>query len=240
MKHYAVTQGSEEWRMLRCGLPTASQFERIITPKKWEPTKGETRRAYALHLLTEMILGMPLDGPSMPAMLHGQQWESKARAAYEMLTGYDVTTCGFCMNDEGTAGASPDTLVGTDGMCQIKCPEKPDIHVGYLMEPQSLVQEHWVQLQGELYICGDRKWNDIISYFAGMPMVTVRVEPHPEFQAKLDTALRSFTCELSDMVERAKKEGWIAPKPERKDYSREWITQDDVTAILAHRRAVNA
>lgn len=240
MKHHACVQGTEQWRMLRCGIPTASEFHRIIQPKKWEPTKGETRRAFALHLLTERILGMPLDGPTTASMLHGNNWESKARAAYAMLTGLEVEPCGFCTNDEGTAGASPDTLIGDEGLCQIKCPEKPEVHVGYLMEPQSLVEDHWVQLQGELYICSDRKWNDIISYFGGMPMVTVRVEPHPEFQAKLDVALRSFVCELSDMVERANKAGWIAPKPEQPDQSREWITQEDVDAILAARRTQEA
>lgn len=250
MKHVTCAQGSDEWRRARLGVPTASGFSRIITPAKketkdgeikgWNPTRGETRRAYAIHLLTEKILDIPLEGPTTPSMLHGHDWEARARAAYEMLTGFDIETCGFCLNDEGTAGASPDTLVGDEGLCQIKCPEKPDVHVGYLLDPQSLAEEHWVQLQGELYICDGRKWNDIISYFSGMPMARIRVEPDVEFQKRLDSALRTFVCELSDLVERAKERGWIKPKKDAPDYSRDWLTQADVDKILAARRGEHA
>jgi hypothetical protein len=218
------------------GRPTASVFDKIITAKKWEPTKGETRMDFKVYLLTELILDMPLSGVTTAAMEHGHEWEEKARAAYEMLAGVDVEMCGFCTNDEGTIGASPDGFVGKDGSLEIKSPLKPEIHCGYMLNPQSLSDEYWVQTQGQLYVTG-RRWTDLISYFSGMPMVTIRVTPHAEFQQKLDVALRSFVCELSDLVTRAKAEGWIKEKKAAPDYSREWISQADVDAILAGRKA---
>ena len=244
MIHHRVTQGSEEWLRLRMGRPTASEFERIITPAKketkdgqilgWNPTKGETRRAYAVYLLTELILDTPLSGVTVSAMDHGHDWEPKARAAYEMLHGVDVELCGLCTSDDGTAAASPDGFVGEDGSIEVKCPERPQIHCEYLLRPESLKEEHWVQTQGQLYITG-RKWTDLISYFGGMPMVTVRVTPDDEFQKRLDVALRSFVCELSDLVKRAKAESWIKPKAAAPDHTRDWLTQDDIDVLLKSR-----
>lgn len=238
MKHIQCAQGGEEWLRARMGRPTASEFDRIITAKKWEPTKGETRRAYAVYLLTELILDTPLAGVTVAAMDHGHDWEPKARAAYEMLNGVDVELCGLCTDDAGTVGASPDGIVRSlRRSVEIKCPQKPEIHCGYMLNPQSLIDEYFVQTQGQIYVLKEEiDSTDLISYFGGMPMVTVNVTPHAEFQQKLDVALRSFVCELSDLVERAKAAGWIKPKKDVPDYTREWLTQEDADAIIAARK----
>lgn len=188
--HHAVVQGSEEWLRLRLGKPTASEFDRIITAKKWEPTSGEARRKYALQLVTELILDGPLDGVTTPSMIHGKDWEVKARRAYEMIDGVDAVDCGFVTTDDGLVGASPDAFIGEDGSLEIKCPERPEIHVGYLLNPDTMKDAHWVQVQGQLYVTG-RQWTDLISYFMGIPMARVRITPHPEFQAKLDVDRKS-------------------------------------------------
>lgn len=243
MIHHAVVQGSEEWIRARLGKPTASEFDRIITAVKWEPTKGETRRKYAVKLLTELILDGPLDGTTTPSMVHGKDWEVKARRAYEMLEAVDVEDCGFCTDDLQTYGASPDAFVGEYGSLEIKCPERPEIHVGYLLNPDSLKDEHWVQVQGQLYVTG-RKWTDLISYFMGIPMARVRIEPHPEFQKKLDVALRSFLCELSDLVELAKARGvefhqstpessWFAPAADP-DHTSDELGEQETEEIIDH------
>lgn len=237
MIHHAVVQGSEEWLRLRLGRPTASEFDRIITPKKWELAAG--RRAYQIRLLTELILDAPLDTAITPAMLHGQDWEPKARAAYEMENGVDVEPCGFCTLDDGSVGASPDGFVGEDGSIEIKCPEKPEIHVAYLLNPEYLRDEHWTQVQGQLYVTG-RKWTDLISYFMGIPMARVRIEPHHVFQARLQTALQTFLAEFRDLCDLAIKRGVKFPsrssdKPAL-DHGRDWVTEQDVEEILAAQR----
>lgn len=237
MIHHAVVQGSEEWLRLRLGRPTASDFERIITAVKHEPTKGETRRRYAVKLLTELILDGPLDSPTTPSMIHGSDWEMKARRAYEMLEGVDVTECGFCTTDDGMIGASPDSFVDEDGSLEIKCPEKPDIHVANLLDPDGLRKEHWVQVQGQLYVTG-RQWTDLVSYFMGIPMARVRIVPDPVFQAKLDAALQGFLRELTDLIELAKARGVVfrERKPEEPVLpSKDWLTQADVDAIVSAR-----
>lgn len=248
MIHHAVVQGSEEWLRLRLGIPTASEFERIITPAKletkdgvikgWNPTKGETRRKYQVKLVTELILDGPLDGPTTPSMLHGHDWEKKAVRAYEMIDGVDIDECGFCTTDDGLAGASPDAFVGEDGALEIKCPERPEIHVGYLLDLASLRDEHWVQVQGQLYVTG-RQWTDLVSYFMGIPMARVRITPDPEFQPRLDAALKQFLCELTDLITLAKNRGVVFPGRTTTDPplpSKDWLTDADVDAIIAARR----
>lgn len=235
MIHHAVAQGGEDWLRLRLGKPTASEFDRILTPKKKELAAG--RHAYKIKLLTELILNMPLDQVNTPSMLHGHDWESKAIAAYEMLEGVDVTPCGFCTTDDGRVGASPDSFVGEDGSLEIKCPEKPEIHVGNLLNPDSFAEAHWGQVQGQLYVTG-RKWTDLVSYFIGIPMARVRITPDQEFQAKLAAALKTFLCELSDAVDLARDRGvrFRVHEDEKVGPQSEWLTAEDVEFVIAQRK----
>lgn len=228
MIHIPCIQGGQEWNRLRIGLPTASAFERIITAKRWE--LAAARIKYAEELVTELALDLPLDNVTTQAMQSGHDWEPKARAAYEMQYGVDVEPCGFCTTDDGRIGASPDGFVEADGLLEIKAPFQPQQHMHYLLKPDNLLEEYFVQAQGQLYVTG-RSWTDLISYFGGFRMVCIRITPHPEFQAKLDAALQTFLRELADLVELAKTRGVEFPEAQQAKVanSADWITQDDVT-----------
>lgn len=238
MIRYDVKQGSDQWHELRIGIPTASEYDRIITSKKWESTSGETRRKYLLVLTAELIYRIPRDKVVTPAMIHGHDWEPKARAAYEMQYGVDAEEIGFCTNDEGTTGASPDSFIGSDGSLEIKCPLYPHNHLGYVMSPQTLEDEYWVQVQGQLYITG-RKWTDLFSYFQGMPNVVRRITPHHEFQTKLDAALKLFINDQRLYVDAAKTKG-VKFFEESEDastaYPADWVTDEDAEAQIALNR----
>lgn len=219
---------------MRLGIPTASNFHRLITAKKMEPAAG--RHAYSVELVTELIIGQPLDSVVTPAMLHGTDSEAKAVAAYEFEEGLDTAVCGFCTTDDGLVGASPDRFVGDDGSLEVKCPFKPEIHVGYLLAPDTLREEYWVQVQGQLYVSG-RKWTDLISYMIGLPMVRVRITPDPKFQEALTKALGMFLKEHSERIETAKREGWIKPAAPVADHSADFISDADVDAIVAAQKS---
>ena len=51
-----VEQGSQSWIELRLGIPTASQFSRIVTPGG---KSSSSRDAYMGELLAEWVLGEP-------------------------------------------------------------------------------------------------------------------------------------------------------------------------------------
>jgi len=147
-------------------------------------------------------------------MIHGNAWEAKSRAVYQMMTGCEVADAGFVTNDAGTAGASPDGFVGEELSVEFKSPFRPEIHMGYVLEPELLTAEYFLQTQMQLAIC-ERKAVDLVSYFAGLPIVVSRVTLNIEFQGKLKAALDSFVSDLALLVELAKDKGWITERAER-------------------------
>lgn len=193
MKILDVIQGSEEWLLARLGIPTASEFDRILTPAKLQPcAKAET---YRNQLLAEWFVGHPIDfDGTVGFMERGKELEPQARAAYEFHRDVEVRTVGFLKRDDEMAGASPDGLVGAEGGLELKCPAI-QTHLGYMLNPQDLVDAYRSQVQGNLYISG-REWWDIMSYHPELPPVIQRVEPDPKYQAALDTVLNAFIANL--------------------------------------------
>jgi len=121
-----VAQGTDEWHALRAGLPTASEFSKLVT-SKGEPSKSMT--AYAMELAGELYAGRPLDAwEGNKYTERGHEIEHEARLAYAMR-GEPVEEIGFVTDDEGLWGCSPDGLVGEYGMIEIKCLPKKHISV---------------------------------------------------------------------------------------------------------------
>ena len=187
-----VKQGSPEWLKLRAGIPTASEFHQVITPTG-KPS-GQAKR-YCCDLLAERILGEPLEKYVTRAMERGSELESEAMYAYEFERDLDTQAVGF-ISDDGEQfgyGASPDRLVGDDGLLEIKCPG-PGVHVGYLLL-QPADRNYYPQLQGQLWITG-RKWVDIMSYHPDIPRAIVRVERDVPYIKVLASAVTGFSEHL--------------------------------------------
>lgn len=186
-----VEQGSDEWLTARLGIPTASGNDRILTPKKLE--RASQAKGYRNQLLTEWLIGEPIDwGSSSACMERGKELEERARAHYEWVSDVDAMVVGFMLRDDRMYGASPDSLIGTDGGLEIKCPALHN-HIGYMTEPSSLVEEYRGQVQGNLYVSG-REWWDIMSYNPSLPEVVVRVERDEKYIHALDETLKWFTA----------------------------------------------
>ena len=198
MKIIEVEQGSQEWLLSRCGLPTASGFDKIITAQGKPSTQ---RQKYLYQLAGERILERPEETYKNLAMQRGTEMEPEARSFYEMISGETVTQVGFCLAD--SYGASPDGLVGEDGMVEIKCP-LVSTHVSYLLNG-TFPTEYFQQVQGEILVTG-RKWCDFLSYFPGLKPLLVRAFPDPEFQRKLQVELELFCVELDLVVGKLKQE----------------------------------
>lgn len=256
MKHYTVEQGSQEWHALRSVIPTASAFDRLITPAKWEPTKGDTRKGFMLELLANRICGISVDDLfSSAAMDHGREWEPIARAAYEFEQGVEIQDGGFFTDDEGRYGASPDGLIGDDGLIELKNPAVPKVHLSALVDciayskrgfdwtevatdgsdVTGFVRDHWTQVQGQLLVTG-RKWCDLVSNFRGFPLVVVRVYPNPAFLDLLQRSLNDFCYALQCLTETARERGWYKPTQPQVVEDGLGITDADVDALIARQR----
>ena len=198
MKIINVLQGTTEWLEARMGIPTASNFHRIVTPKTLK--LSEQRYDYANRLLAEWLLGESMEQDfNNVAMERGTELEDRARAWYSFDRGVEVVEVGFCLNDAGTAGFSPDGLVGEDGGVEIKVPMAPKC-VSYLIGREKLgTEEHRIQVQSTLWL-GQRKWWDCIAWNPAMnriPATLVRVEPDKEVFAAFDEHIPTFLSELA-------------------------------------------
>ena len=155
-----VVQGTTEWRAARLGIPTASQFKRILQPKKMQ--LSASANDYIYELVAEWVIGQPCDGFHGAFMERGTDMEDEAVRFYELETGLDTREVGFVVRDDGMVGCSPDRLIGNKGGLEIKVPSAQN-HIKYLLDPDLLYEEYKLQVQGGLLISG-RDWWDIESY----------------------------------------------------------------------------
>ena len=196
MKIIDCVQGSPEWHAAKCGVPSASNFDKLLTA---DGKVSKQRTKYLYRLAGETITGIPENGYQSEAMLRGQELEAEARELYQLITGQEVKQVGFCQ--ENGYGCSPDGLVGKDGLVEIKCPNMAT-HIGYLLEDK-LPIEYFQQLQGQLFVTG-RKWVDFFSYYPGLRPFPFRVERDEKFLKALEVELKTFCKELKEVVKRIK------------------------------------
>lgn len=236
--HIPCAQGSEYWNSLRLGIVTATGVDNIITPAKAAPVKGEKRERYMRTLLCELILGRAVETAVTPAMIHGNESEDNARAAFAFQSGVNPLPAGFVVSDDRSIGCSPDSFLGDDGLLEIKCPFSPVIHLGYMLDPASLQAEYLQQCQSQLFVT-QRKWCTLIAHNIAMPeMVQVVIEPDLEWQEKLTEALAVFNADFAALKARAIEAGWLkdAPYDDRiearpREYP-DFISDADIDTIL--------
>lgn len=190
-------QGSIKWRQVRIGIPTASQFKRILTPTG---KLSASATDYMYELIAESLIGQPYNSMSSQFMERGNELEQEAIDYYEFATDQIVDRVGFCVRDDGLAGCSPDGLVGQDGGLEIKCPGAKN-HVGYLLNDQLFYPDYKVQVQGSLYVTG-RDWWDLLSYNPVMPNRICRVQRDEGYIGKLEQALGEFNDKLNELKEK--------------------------------------
>ena len=198
LKVFTCEQGSEEWYKIKCGIPSASEFDKIIT------TKGEVskqREAYLYRLVAERITKCPTETYQNEAMLVGKKLEDEGRKYYELVKKVKVSQVGFCLQEKPGYGCSPDGIVGKPGLLEIKCP-LPGTHVKYLLGGVVPI-EYYTQTQGQLLVTG-KAWVDFFSYSPGLRPLIIRVKPDKSFQAKLRKELEKFCSDLDKLVRRVK------------------------------------
>jgi hypothetical protein len=161
------------------------------------------RKKYRRQLAAERYSGQLLDGYSNAAMERGKVQEPRIRAAYAFLTGTEPKIVGFAKR--GVAGCSPDSLIGDDGVLEIKSAE-PHILVE-LIESGRFPSEHKAQCAGALWVC-ERQWVDIaIGWFPDVPparpypLFVKRLHREPEYMARLDTEIPKFDQEVGMLVD---------------------------------------
>lgn len=190
--HKNIEQGSDAWYQLRAGKATASVFSKLVTPAG-KPSKS--LGPYARLLAAEDVLGRSLEQFSGNASTErGNELEPEARNFYEFTTSSKVEEVAFITNDAGTAGCSPDSLVGGDGLLEIKCPmEQKFMDCLVHIHEGKCPPDYWIQVQAQMFI-SEREWCDLLVYHPELPSKPVRVFPdkglHKLFKEQLEEVQR--------------------------------------------------
>jgi hypothetical protein len=209
--HFECEQKSARWYELRAGIPTASCFSKIVTPGG---KASKQAQGYMSFLLAEYVLGRSLENEEAITfwMERGTELEESAVRAYEFQTGAETNECAIVTTDDELIAASPDRLVGEDGICEIKCP-KPHIHVGRMLHNE-IDDDYRCQLQGQLWVM-EREWVDILSYHPQLPPVIRRVDRDEKYIELLSAGVRTFVnVMLQRRVDLDKRYGpFVKPEP---------------------------
>jgi len=195
-----IIQGTAEWHALRVGKVTASRVADVIAKTKtgW----GASRANYLAELIAERLTGEPAASFTNAAMQWGTEKEPEARAAYEFRTDVEVALVGF-VDHPGIAmsGASPDGLVGDNGLIELKCPNTAT-HIETLLGDE-IPGKYITQMQWQM-ACTGRLWCDFASYDPRLPesmrLFIKRVERDDARIAELQTLVAAFLAELDGKV----------------------------------------
>jgi putative phage-type endonuclease len=200
-----MDQGTEEWFTIRIGKVTASRVADVIA--KTKTGYSASRDNYMAQLVCERLTGQKGESFTNAAMQHGTETEPLARAAYEALHDVLVDEVGFVPHPTiSMAGASPDGLVGDDGLIEIKCPNTAT-HIDTLLS-QTVPGKYNTQMQFQM-ACTGRKWCDFVSFDNRLPeelqLFVTRVPRDEVFIRLIESEIVQFIAELDDKINKLMK-----------------------------------
>lgn len=196
-----IIQGSPEWHQARLGKVTASRVADVIARTK--SGYSASRANYAAELIVERLTGVPTEGFTSAAMQWGTDMEPEARNAYEFYANVDVVQVGFIDHPAiAASGASPDGLVVSDGLIEIKCPNTAT-HLETLVS-QKVPAKYITQMQWQM-ACTGRLWCDFVSYDPRLPenlrLFVKRVSRDDTTINELETEVVGFLKEVDERID---------------------------------------
>lgn len=202
-----LEQGTTEWHEARMGIITMSELQCLLVNGKGPGGFGAGAFTYMNQLIGERITGEPAD--VFQGNRHterGHDLEPVARDLYQERTGEtDIEQVGIILRDVVRAetgeihqvGYSPDSLVGSNGLAEIKT-KLPKHQVEVLLSGE-VPKEHVAQCQGGLWV-SDREWIDFVSYWPGMPLFVKRVERDEKMIRTIAERVEAFYEELESRM----------------------------------------
>jgi putative phage-type endonuclease len=195
-----MIQGSDDWLAQRAGKVTASRVADVVAKTKsgWSASRDN----YAAQLIAERLTAVVAESFTSAAMQWGTETEPQAKAAYTLFTGSAVDDVGFVPHPTiAMSGASPDGLVGDDGLVEIKCPNTAT-HLETLLGA-SIDGKYIKQMQWQL-ACTVRAWCDFVSFDPRLPVnmqcKIIRVDRDPEMIASLEKEVSEFLAEIDEKI----------------------------------------
>ena len=195
-----MEQRSNEWYLARLGKVTGSRIHDVMAKGKGN-APSVTRHEYMCQLVCERLTGEPMPNYVNAAMQWGVDNELEAKLSYEFSRGVQVKELAFANHFTiKKAGASPDGLIGDDGLIEIKCPNTAT-HIATL-KGKSIDPKYIKQMQWQM-ACTSRLWCDFTSFDPRLPfhlqMHVIRVERDNEMIGELEDKVQKFLQELDEL-----------------------------------------
>lgn len=196
-----ASQRSPEWFQARCGSLGASSVHEAIAKTKtgWSSSRANCEA----RLIVERITGIPQETYVNAAMQHGIDTEEQARAYYSFMTDNEVDEVGLIKHPRiAWTHASPDGLIGDEGLLELKCPQ-PAAHLAVLTgEP--IPSKYLTQINWQM-ACTGRQWADFVSYSPAFPenmrMFSKRIARDDKAIGSLERQVEEFLAELDAKIE---------------------------------------
>jgi putative phage-type endonuclease len=195
-----LEQGTDEWKIARLGYVSASNLDAVMA--KGKSGEAITRKKYKVRLAAERLTGEITESYSNSAMEWGVVNEEKAAMAYEVSKDTFLDRTGFWKHPTiSWLGCSPDRLVGSDGLVEIKCPDS-STHVDYWLAKQ-VPSEYVKQVQGQIWVM-EREWCDFVSFDPRMPeknrLLVVRAYRDETLIKQMEEEVKKFLDEVEQLI----------------------------------------
>jgi putative phage-type endonuclease len=203
MKILSMPQGSSEWLAARAGKVTASRISDVMASKT-----TAAYRDYRAQIVAEILTGQHQEsGFTNVAMLWGIEQEKFARAEYELACDWTVDEIGIVLHPTIERGAaSPDGLVSTNGLVEIKCP-KTATHLQTLIDKKQ-PRQYENQMLWQM-ACTGREWVDFVSYDPRLPedlqLFVHRFDRDDKRIEEIEAAVTQFLSEVDEMIDNIRK-----------------------------------
>ena len=195
-------QRTQAWFAAKLGKVGASRIVDVISFRR-DGSPSKAREDYMIELVAERLTGQITERYCTREMQWGIDMEPEARSAYEVAQGVLVSTCGFLEHPTiAGAGASPDGLVGDDGLVEFKCPTTAT-HIRTLLrgeaDPQYIPQMQWQMA------CTGSTWCHFASYDPRLPepyqLAAHLVHRNDSYIDGLEAQVLAFLREVDEMVQ---------------------------------------
>jgi putative phage-type endonuclease len=200
-----ILQRTPEWFEVRRGKVTASRVADILA--KTKTGVSASRANYLIELALQRVTGTVEESFVSPDMQNGMDRETQARMAYEVFTGGFVDQVPFIDHPNiVNFGASPDGLVSTNGMVEIKC--RNNANHWEVIKTNEIPKKYWIQQQAQLS-CGQKEWNDYVGFNPNFPdrskLFIKRTYRDETFIKEMELAIQQFLEEVDKEVEHMMK-----------------------------------
>ncbi|MGA4495129.1 lambda exonuclease family protein [Vreelandella venusta] len=198
MQILTMEQGSPEWLEARLGRITMSELKTLLVNGKGPGGFGTGALSYMHQLIGERMTGElaePFQGNVHTR--RGHELEGVARELYRDATGEaEPQEVGIILSHD--VGYSPDSLIGDDGLLEIKT-KLPKYQIEVLLSGE-IPAEHIAQCQGGLWV-SEREWIDFVSYWPGMPLFIKRAYRDERLIRKIADRVEAFYAEMDSRTE---------------------------------------